>query len=142
MGAPDAIAPPSSVILFDGVCNLCTGAVQFVISRDPDKRFRFASLQSPYGQRQLKRFGFSPDAFHSIILIEHGKAYDKSNAALRIARNLSGLWPLFYGFIVFPGFFRDAVYRFIAKHRYKLFGRKNECMIPDAGLRSRFLDEA
>jgi predicted DCC family thiol-disulfide oxidoreductase YuxK len=127
------------VILFDGVCNLCNNSVQFVISHDPEGRFRFAALQSASGQSLLRERHLDPETFTSIVLIMNGRVYQRSRAALEIARRLSGLWPLIYAFIIVPPFVRDWVYDWIAANRYKWFGKRNECMIPTPELRSRFL---
>lgn len=140
MGASGALTEHESIILFDGVCNLCSGAVQFVIKRDPAAKFKFASLQSEFGQQQLKRFGLDPHSLHSIILIQGDKFYERSDAALRIARQLNGGWPLFYAFIIVPRFIRDGIYNLIGRNRYKLFGKKEACWIPTPELKSRFKD--
>lgn len=140
MGASGALTDSESVVLFDGVCNLCSGAVQFVIKRDPAAKFKFASLQSEFGQTQLRRFGLNTDSLHSIILIQDDKFYERSDAALRIARQLNGGWRLFYGFIIVPRFIRDGIYNLIGKNRYKLFGKKDACWIPTPELKSRFKD--
>lgn len=140
MDSPGSVTQPEAVILFDGVCNLCSGAVQFVIKRDPKGYFKFASLQSDYGQYQLKRLGLDSRLFQSIVLITGDKFYERSDAALNVSRNLSGAWPLTYGFKIFPRFIRDAVYNLIARNRYKLFGKKEACWIPTPELKSRFLD--
>jgi predicted DCC family thiol-disulfide oxidoreductase YuxK len=142
MGAPDTVThgQPEPVILFDGLCNLCSGSVQFVIKRDPQAVFKFASLQSPYGQEQLKRFGLPTDTAYSVILIMGDKFYQRSNAALEITRRLSGGWPLLYGFKIVPRFIRDAVYNFIGSNRYRFFGKKDSCWIPTPDLKSRFKD--
>ena len=128
------------IILFDGVCNLCNGSVQFIIRRDPGSRFHFAALQSDFGNSQLLRYGIPPGMLNSVILIQDGKAHQKSNAALEIAKQLSGLWPAMYIFKIIPRFIRDWVYDRIAKNRYKLFGRRDECMIPTPGLKGRFVN--
>ena len=130
------------VILFDGVCNLCVGFVQFVIRRDPGERFAFASLQSGVGRRLIRDHEMPGDALTSIILIEDDRYSWKSEAALRILRRLSMPWPLLYPFILVPRFIRDAVYGFIAAHRYQWFGKRDECMIPTPELKRRFLDAA
>jgi predicted DCC family thiol-disulfide oxidoreductase YuxK len=142
MGSSDSLNPntPYSLILFDGVCNLCNGAVRFIIKRDHKNRFRFASLQSPTGQLYIKHYSIRDGDLYSIVLIEKGKSYDRSAAMLEIVKHLSGLWPVFYIFKIVPFFIRDAFYRFVAKNRYRLFGRMDECMIPTAELRARFLD--
>ena len=138
---PAAGAGP--VVLFDGVCNLCNGAVLFVIDRDPAARFRFAALQSDEARRLLAPHG--PDVtrraaeLSSIMILEEGRVYDRSTAALRIARRLSGLWPLLYAAIVIPRPLRDAVYDFVARRRYGWFGREEACRLPTPELRARFL---
>lgn len=128
------------VVLFDGVCNLCSNSVQFIIKRDPNARFKFASLQSAYGQAELTRFNLDPTQLHSIILIQGDTFLERSNAALEIARHLSGAWPLFYVFKIVPRFLRDPVYNWIARNRYRWFGKKNECWLPTPDLKNRFLD--
>ena len=139
MGEPDPIAP-ERVVLFDGVCNLCNGSVQFVINHDPTSKFRFAPLQSAYGTTQIQKFGLTPGMMNSVLLVDKSKLYQKSNAALEISRHLSGLWPGFYVFKIVPAFLRNWMYDLIAKNRYRLFGRREECMIPTPELRARFLN--
>lgn len=129
----------NSVILFDGVCNLCNASVQFVIKHDPAARFTFASLQSDSGQKLLEQYHLQQTNFNSFVLIENEVAYTKSTAALLVAKRLKGLYKLFYGFIIVPKFIRDAVYSLVAKNRYKWFGKKDSCMIPTAALQSKFL---
>ncbi|HWQ15765.1 MAG TPA: thiol-disulfide oxidoreductase DCC family protein [Roseiflexaceae bacterium] len=129
------------IILFDGVCNLCQRSVRFIIERDERGLFRFASLQSATGRRLLAEHGLeTPDEPESIVLIEGGQATTASTAALRIARRLRGAWPLLYALVVVPRPLRDAVYRFVARHRYRWFGRQETCMVPSPALRARFLD--
>jgi predicted DCC family thiol-disulfide oxidoreductase YuxK len=118
-----------SIILFDGFCNLCSGAVQFVLKHDRKRRFQFASLQSEFGKKILLENNLPITDFNSLVLFEDGKIYTQSTGALKIARSLSGLWPIFYGFIIFPKFLRDAVYNWIAKNRYKWFGRNDQCFL-------------
>jgi predicted DCC family thiol-disulfide oxidoreductase YuxK len=139
MGAPDAMNQPA-VVLFDGFCNLCSGSVQFIIKRDPQSKFRFASLQSDFGRQQVARFGFDPTQVDSIVLIEGDRVYRQSDAALRIAKQLSGIWPVLYAGIILPRFLRDAIYNWIARNRYRFFGKKDACWIPTPELKSRFLD--
>jgi len=127
------------VLLFDGVCNLCNGSVQFIIERDPEARFRFASLQSEEGQALLNRFESRPADLSSVVLVQEGRLYARSEAALRVARQLSGGWPLLYALIVVPRPIRDAVYNWIARNRYRWFGKKDACMIPSPDLKARFL---
>ncbi len=128
------------IVLFDGVCNLCNRAVQFIIKRDKKKQFRFASLQGKAGNELLKKFDLPANVFNSFILFEEGKVYTRSTAALRIAKKLPGGWKLLYGLMILPRFIRNAVYNVIAKNRYKWFGKRNECMIPTPELKERFLD--
>ncbi|UYZ59412.1 thiol-disulfide oxidoreductase DCC family protein [Hymenobacter latericus] len=134
------MTPGSSIILFDGVCNLCHGLVQFIIERDPAGRFQFASLQSEAGQR-LMPGGINPDPANpdSVVLIENGRAYTHSTAILRIVRHLGGGWRLLGLGMVLPRFLRDAAYRFVARNRYRWFGKQNECWLPTPALRARFL---
>lgn len=127
------------LMLFDGVCHLCAGSVQFVLRRDPAALFRFATLQSDFGQTELQRFGLPAQSLASVLLIEDGQLYQKSTAALRIARKLSAGWPLLYGFIIVPRPLRDWVYDFIGNRRYRWFGKMNACWLPDEDVRDRFL---
>jgi predicted DCC family thiol-disulfide oxidoreductase YuxK len=128
------------IILFDGVCNLCNGAVNFIIQKDKKPLYSFASLQSDFGKNLLKQFGLKSNDLNSFVLIENGKAYLKSSAALRIAKNLGGIYSILYGFMIVPRFIRDFVYSIIANNRYRWFGKTNECMIPTPQLQARFLE--
>jgi predicted DCC family thiol-disulfide oxidoreductase YuxK len=114
--------------------------VRFIIRRDPRGAFRFAALQSALGQRLLAEHGIDPTRTDSFVLIENGTAFTESSAALRVARRLHRAWPLCYAGIILPRFLRDAVYRFIARHRYRWFGKQETCMIPTPELRERFLE--
>lgn len=127
-------------MLFDGVCNVCNGAVQFVIARDPRARFHFAALQSDVAEAQLRRFGDSGFVSETIALIEGGRLYTRSTAALRIARGLRFPWPLAYALIAVPRPVRDVAYDLVARNRYRWFGKRETCMIPTPDLRDRFLD--
>lgn len=128
------------VILFDGVCNLCNGAVQFIIKHDKKKQFRFASLQSEAGQQLLQQYNLPVNELNSFILIDEGKAYTRSTGALKVSKKLSGIWPMLYTFIIIPKIFRDSIYDMVARNRYKWFGKKDECMIPTPELKARFLN--
>lgn len=128
------------IILFDGVCNLCNGAITFIIQRDKKDLFRYAPLQSEIGKELAAKHHIDLDKVDSIILVTEDKAYAKSTAALRIAKQLSAGWPLLAVFLILPKFLRDAVYDFIARNRYKWFGKKEACMIPTPELKSKFLD--
>jgi len=129
-----------NIILFDGVCNLCNNAITFIIQRDPKDRFMYAPLQSEAGAFLLKKHNIDPEKTDSIILIKNGKAYIKSTAALHIAKGLKGGWPVLAGFLIIPNLIRNAVYDYIAKNRYKWFGKKDACMIPTPALKAKFLD--
>ncbi|HET6370199.1 MAG TPA: DCC1-like thiol-disulfide oxidoreductase family protein [Nitrospiria bacterium] len=128
------------LILYDGVCNLCTSTVIFVIRRDPLGRFRFTSMQSPLGQRLLKRFGLPLDQFKTFVLVEDEAHYTRSTAVLRVVKQLSGLWPVLYLLILVPRPLRDLVYDGIARYRYRLFGRKERCMVPESEIMDRFVE--
>ena len=130
----------SSIILFDGICNLCNGAVQFVIKHDPHNQFTFASMQSDSGQKLLQQYQLEQTNFDSFILIQDNTVFKKSTAALRVAKNLSGPVQLLSKLIIVPAVVRDAVYNVIARNRYKWFGKKNTCMIPTPAHQSRFLN--
>ena len=128
-----------ATVLFDGVCNLCNGFVQFVITRDPDARFRFAALQSDAAASLLRDAGVTPPLPDSLILVEDGRVYFRSAAALRVARRLRFPWPIAYGLVVVPRVIRDRLYDVIAAHRYRWFGRRESCMVPTPDLKRRFL---
>lgn len=128
------------VVLFDGMCNLCNRSVQFIIKKDKKKKFLFASLQGKTGQEVLQKFGLPANELNSFILLEGEKIYTRSAAALRIAKQLGDGWKLLYGLMIIPAFIRNAVYNWIARNRYKWFGKRNECMIPTPELKERFLE--
>jgi predicted DCC family thiol-disulfide oxidoreductase YuxK len=129
----------NAIILFDGVCNFCNGSVNLIIDRDPGAYFKFAPLQSEIGEKLIKEHGINKAETDSVILIENGKVYTHSTAALRVARKLKGEWSWFYGFVVVPKFIRDAAYKLFAKNRYKMFGKQDACMLPTPDVRARFL---
>ena len=128
------------IILFDGVCNLCSASVQFVLKHDRKKQFRFASLQSEMGQRLSEKYQLPTSDQYSFVLIEGEKAFTRSTAALRVAWELDKGWSLFYGFIIVPPVIRNAVYNLIARNRYRWFGKKTECWLPTPEWKDRFLD--
>ena len=139
-----------AVVLFDGVCNFCDASVTFVIDHDPDGYFKFAPLQSGAGKALAAEYDLASEtagdnpaddliAIDSVILVEDGRAYTHSTAALRIARKLGGIWPVLYAFMIVPKPIRDFFYRLFAKYRYKMFGKKDECMLPSPEVRARFL---
>lgn len=127
------------IVLFDGVCNFCNSSVQFIINRDPSGKFHFASQQSDVGEKLMTQHGISGN--DSIVYIEDGKSYIKSAAALRIAKQLSGMWPAFFAFIIIPPPLRNVVYDVVAKNRYRWFGKRDSCMIPPPSIRKRFLHD-
>ncbi len=129
------------IILFDGVCNLCNSAVNFIIKRDKNDVFRYASLQSEVGRALAKERGVDSSKLDTILLIEPSIVYyHKSTAALQIAKQLSGGYPLLSIFLIFPKFLRDWIYDIIAKNRYKWFGKRESCVIPTPELKALFID--
>lgn len=129
-----------SIVLFDGVCNLCNGFVNFIIDRDPKHQFSFGSLQSQKARVLLHDHPAVLSELNTVVLLEGSKLYTRSTAALRIARKLNGGWPLLYALIIIPSPLRDIVYDFIARKRYAWFGRREACRIPTPELRSRFIE--
>jgi len=128
------------VLLIDGHCNMCHGLAKFVVGRDKRAVFRFASLQSELGRRLLQEGGMPEDALETFVMVDNGKYYTKSTAALRIGRKLGWPWSVAYPAIVVPRFVRDRVYRFVARRRYRWFGRSESCLLPTPDMRSRFLE--
>lgn len=126
------------VLFYDGVCNFCNSSVNFIIKKEKRPTLTFAALQSDAGDVVKATFGSKPVP-DSLILFDNGKVYVKSSAALRITRYLRGGWPLFGIFWIVPPFIRHLVYDFIARNRYKWFGKKDQCMIPSPEIRKRFL---
>jgi len=127
-------------VLFDGVCNLCNGFVQFVIPRDPHAYFRFAALDSEAAARVLSTARHGGPIVDSIVLVEDGVVYVRSAAALRIARRLGFPWVFGYALMIVPRPLRDAIYDLVARRRYRWFGRRETCMVPGPGVRERFLN--
>lgn len=144
MTTPDARrdvgADPPPVVLFDGVCNLCAASVVFILRHERRPTLRFASLQSPAGRRLLVEHGLDPDAVDSVVMLEDGRAHVRSEAALRIARRLRAPWRWAAMLGLLPRGVRDRLYDAAARRRYRLFGRREACMVPDEPLRARFLD--
>ena len=131
--------PINKIILYDGVCNLCSASVRFVITGDTKRKFQFASLQSDFAKNALwgKEIG---NSVKTIVLLKGDRIYLRSDAALEISRELNGLWPLLYFLKIIPRFIRDAVYNFISQHRYQWFGKTDACWLPSPDLSSRFVD--
>lgn len=130
----------TNIILFDGVCNFCNSSVNKIIKHDKKNRFKFAALQSEIGKKLLQKHSIDSTKIDSIILIENDVAFIKSSAILKISKHLNGIYPLAYGFIIIPVFLRDVVYDFIARNRYKWWGKKDSCMIPTSEVKSKFIE--
>ncbi|HMO40400.1 MAG TPA: thiol-disulfide oxidoreductase DCC family protein [Saprospiraceae bacterium] len=127
------------ILLFDGVCNLCNGFVQFVIRRDPHGKFLFAALQSEIGRQLLRQAQLPTDEISTVVLYDKGQFYTHSDVGLRVFRQMGGLWPVLYGLMIVPKFIRDRIYNWIARNRYRWFGQRETCMIPTPELKARFL---
>jgi len=130
----------NKIILFDGYCHMCSGTVIFILKRDRLQKFKFASLQSNAGQELLKKYNLPANDFDSFVYICDEKYYLRSTAALRVFKELGGLWSLLFIFIVVPAFLRDFVYRLIAKTRYKIFGKRTSCLMPNEQMKNRFIE--
>src|SRR5690625_5028816 len=126
------------IVLFDGECNFCDKSVQFIIKRDPNGIYKFASLQSEIGQNLIKQHNI-PANLDSFILVTDEKWYTESSAALHVCKNLTGLWKAFYPLLITPRPVRDFFYHIIANNRYKWFGKKDHCILPSPEIRKRFL---
>lgn len=129
-----------SILLFDGVCNLCNSSVQWVIDRDRTKQFQFASLQSDFSKQKLKQFGVTNEDLNTVVLIDGDRVFKRSSAALEVLKKLGGGWQLLYVFKIIPTPIRDVIYNWIAKNRYRWFGKEDSCRIPTPELKNRFLD--
>jgi predicted DCC family thiol-disulfide oxidoreductase YuxK len=127
------------ILLFDGVCKLCSGTVLFVVERDPNALFRFSPLQSELGQTLLRQYNLPTDTIQSAVLIVDGKAYTESDAALYMAKYLGGIWQYLYILRYIPKAWRDVLYRWVAQRRYHWFGQHKQCMMPSPELKARFL---
>ena len=128
------------ILLFDGYCRLCNGLVQTILMRDKQGTIKMAALQSPEGKAILEKHGLQPEFADSMVVISEGKLMLESDAAIRIGRELNGFRLLSKLAIIFPGFLRDATYRFIARNRFRFFGKNETCYLPDAEWKNRFLD--
>ena len=136
---PLAVAAEHPVLLFDGVCNLCNRWIQFVIERDPEARFRFAPLQSAAAQQILAESGYEGETLDSVVLVEDGEYYDKSDAVLRTATHLGSVYRLLAPFRLVPARLRNVFYDAVAARRYRWFGKRDACMMPTPDLERRFL---
>ncbi len=135
----DKTVLPDYLILFDGVCKFCNNSINFTIRHDKRDVFRFAPFQAEIGAQVLTDFAVDSEKLQSVILIERGTLYVKSTAALRIARKLNGLWPCLYVLIIVPPFLRNWIYDWIARNRYKWFGKMDACMVPTPEVRRKFI---
>ena len=127
------------IILFDGVCHLCNGSVNFLLKRDKKERFKFAPLQSPRGKALLKQHQLSTTDLDTIVFITKGQAFTKSTAVLKVMKELGHGWQLLFAFIIIPRLIRDFTYDLVARYRYRIFGKSEECMIPNPNIGRRFL---
>ncbi len=127
------------LIFFDGVCSLCNASIDFVMRRDKKHLFLVGALQDGISKKILSSYAVKKDYLDSLVLLQHGQLYYRSTAALKIARNLSGPWPILYPLIYLPGWLRDSVYNWISKNRYKWFGKSDTCRLPSPGEKARFL---
>lgn len=127
------------IILFDGVCNLCSAWVEFVVKRDPSSRFHFCSVQSDTGRALLMSNGLPTDSFDTMVYIRHGNVFVRSSAFLEIVKKLPLLWPCLSLALYVPRVIRDTCYNMIAKNRYRLWGKKEQCMVPSAEIKKRFI---
>lgn len=136
----DTQQPP--ILLFDGVCNLCSGSVQWILKHDTRGVFRFAPLQSPLAQNLLSTYGYSDAALGTVVLVADGQLFTRSDAVLELLRRIGGIWSLAYGFKILPRFLRDWVYKMVANNRYNWFGKRGACWLPRPEWSDRFLDKA
>jgi len=128
------------IVIFDGVCNFCNGAVNFIIKRDPEGLFAFTPMQSELAKELMLRYAINNVSVDTIVLIKNDQCFVFSSAALEIAKDLTGYWYMFNVFKVIPSFVRDLIYKLFARNRYRLFGRQDTCIVPNEDVRSRFID--
>jgi len=141
VNARDGLGRYDNLVLFDGVCNLCTHSVRFILAHEAEPLFRFAPVQSAAGIRLLRELGQDPHDVETFVVIADGKAYLRSDAAIRIAPHLRGAWRWLGAVKIVPRPIRDWVYDLVARNRYRWFGRTDECMVPAAEIRARFIED-
>lgn len=129
------------LIVFDGVCVLCTAWLRFVLKNDRRGDFMFATVQSPAGQQLLANHGLDPDDPASFLVVVDGKSYNESGGMIRVVSDFGGAWRMIKLLYVVPGPIRDWFYRFVARHRYRLFGKRESCIVPNREIRARFVDD-
>lgn len=127
------------IVLFDGVCNLCTGVVKFSVKQDKKGKLRYASLQSEVAKTIMRKHNLDENQLKTFVFVDNDKIYTRSTAGLKLLSSFGGLWTLVYAFIIVPRPIRDAVYDFISRNRYRWFGKEESCMIPSPEIRARFL---
>ncbi len=130
-----------SIVFFDGICNLCNASIDFIIKRDFKNQFLVGALQDDFSKEILSGHQVRQDYLDSLVLLDDDRIFYKSTAALKISRELSGLWPIFYPLIFLPKWIRDPIYDFIGKNRYRWFGKKNTCRIPTPEEKAKFLSK-
>ena len=131
---------PSRLIVFDGVCNFCNASINFIIKRDPQAKFTFTTVQSDTGRNLLVDLSIDPRDPNTLVLVKNGEVFEKSSAALEIAKELSAWWPVAHYLSYIPIDFRDWLYSLVANNRYRLMGKRDSCVIPSADVRARFID--
>lgn len=127
-----------NIIIFDGICNLCNNTVSFIIKRDRKALFRFAAIQSETGKVLLQKYGIEQEQKYTLFYLRNGVCLKRSDAVLYILKDLGGIWRCFYPLIYLPAKIRDTTYSFISRNRYRLFGKKDKCMMPTPELRDKF----
>lgn len=132
-------AKSKSIVVFDGMCNFCNGSVNFIIARDPSNRFSFASIQSKAGKKVLLEFGFDESCVDTFLLVKEGRCFVRTDAALEVVKELSGLWFVLLVLKVIPRPIRDYFYGLLAANRYRLFGKRESCVVPTSEVKGRFL---
>ena len=128
------------VILFDGICNLCNSSVNWVIDRDSSNQFKFSALQSTYGKAVVEKFHLQRDFMDTVLLVDGDKIWQRSDAALQILKSLGGIYSVAVIFFIVPAFIRNMVYNFVARNRYKWFGKQDVCRVPAPELKEKFLE--
>jgi len=131
---------PETILFYDGVCNFCDSTVQFVLRFDSKRKFVFCPLQSEFGQNILRKHGYHQIEMNTLVMLHRGNILTESTAVLTTLKILGGLWRGFYGFMIVPPKIRNGFYQFIARNRYRFFGQKEACRIPDQGQREQFLE--
>ncbi|WP_022953894.1 thiol-disulfide oxidoreductase DCC family protein [Leucothrix mucor] len=130
----------AQIVVFDGICNFCNSSVNFIIARDPEGKFSFAPMQGEAAKMLMKQHGIDNPDLDTFLLIKNGKLYQRTDAGLEIAKDLTGYWKYCRVFLILPAPLRDIFYRLLAKNRYRIFGKREVCMVPTPDVRERFLN--